>query len=107
MNNIEKKIGYTLLIIGLLLIILPLAQTYFIFTGKIAAPQVFTPPKLVPTSANNNPFDIQQQVQQALLKVLPLGFIDTTLNIITWMILMGVLMFGGGKLADIGIKLIK
>ena len=40
----NKAIGYVLLIIGMLLIVLPLWQTYNIFTGKSVPAQVFASP---------------------------------------------------------------
>ncbi len=105
--NTEKTIGYILLIIGLMLIILPLWQTYGIFTGKVVPMEVFKSQKINPPNQNNNPLDLQQQLQTALLKVLPIDLFNNTLNLGSWLILMWILIFGGGQIAGIGIKLIK
>ncbi len=110
MNSIavNKVIGYVLLLAGLLLITVPLYQAYNIFTGKALPSQVFKIPNLSPvTMANNNPFDIAQQTQKALMNVLPLDLINNTLNLGSWMILMTLFMFGGGQIANLGIKLLK
>ena len=105
-DTINKIIGYILLAVGLLLIMVPLYQTYNIFSGKTPPPVVF---KTAPVSEpkNTNPFDIGQQVQNAVTKALPIDLINSTLNLVSWMILLVVLMFGGGQIANLGIKLLK
>ncbi|MSU60590.1 MAG: hypothetical protein EXS52_01590 [Candidatus Staskawiczbacteria bacterium] len=57
--------------------------------------------------SQNNPFDIQQQVKKAMMDILPIDLINNTLNLFSWIILMWILMFGGGQIANLGIKLIK
>ncbi len=102
-----KIAGYVLLVIGLLLIALPLWQTYNIFTGASKPAQVFNRPVVLTVNQNVSAFDVQGQIQNALIKTLPIDFIDNTLNLITWLLLMFILIYGGGKIADIGVKLIK
>ena len=105
-QTINKTIGYGLLIAGLLLIILPLYQTYNIFTGNAAPTQVFKQEKIETNDEPNNPFNIQQQVQKGLANMLPIDAINNILNLGSWMILMWILMLGGGKLAGLGIQLL-
>ena len=105
--EINKIIGYVLLLIGILLIVMPLWQTYNIFTGKAVPAQVFTRPASLQVDEKASPLDIQKQMQNALIKVLPVDMINSTLNLAAWMILMWVLIYGGGKVADIGVKMIK
>lgn len=102
----EKIFGYILLTIGLLLIIVPLVQTYAIFTGHGLPPQVF---HIATPSGNPNTgsFDVQQQMQNAMIKILPLELINNTLNLASWVLLMMILIFGGRQLAEIGVKLVK
>ena len=102
-----KIIGYVLLIIGILLIAIPLWQTYNIFTGKSMPAQVFMRPQALTVNNNVSVLDIQGQVQNALIKVIPIDFIDNTLNLVSWLILGWILIYGGGKIAEIGVKLIK
>ena len=103
----NKILGYVLLFAGVLLIVGSLWQTYNILTGTITAPQVFK--KSVSLQANQqvSTTDVQGQMQNALIKVLPIGAIDNSINIGIWLLLMWVLIYGGGKLADIGVKLLK
>ena len=42
-----------------------------------------------------------------LIKVLPIDFINNTLNLVTWLLLGFILVYGGGKIAEIGVKLVK
>lgn len=104
--HINKIIGYILLLMGLLLIAVPLYQTYAIFTGSSLPPQVFKVPAPVNPSAGANPFDIQQQVQKGVMAVLPIELINNILNLAGWMILMLILIFGGKQIAYLGIKLL-
>lgn len=105
--EINKIIGYTLLLVGILLIILPLWQTYNIFTGKSLPAQVFTRPVVLQVDEKASPLDIQKQMQNAFIKILPIDLINNTLNLISWLTLMWILIYGGGKMADIGVKMIK
>ncbi len=109
MNSIavNKTIGYVLLLVGLLLIVAPIYQAYNIFTGKSLPSQVFKIPKLSSATVANNPFDIAQQTQKALVNALPLDLINNTLNLGSWMILMTLFMLGGGQIANLGIRLLK
>mgnify|MGYP001561030525 CR=1 FL=1 len=102
----NKIVGYVLLIIGLLLIIMPLWQTYSVFTGKSAPAQIFMKPVSLGANQNVGITDIQGQVQNALMKVLPIELINNTLNLVSRLILMWILIYGGGKIAGIGVKLI-
>jgi len=103
----NKIAGYILLSIGILLIILPLWQTYNIFTGSAMPSQVFKKPATLQVNQNVSALDIQGQMQNALIKIIPIDFINNILNLGTWLLLMWILIYGGGKIADIGIKLLK
>ncbi len=102
----NKMIGYILLAVGVLLIAVPLFQTYQIFTGHALPPQVFNVPALVSQDPNASQFDLQKQLQNALIAILPISLLTNVLNLSSWLMLMVILMFGGKHLADIGIKLI-
>lgn len=105
MENVHKIAGYVLLAAGILLIILPLWQTYQIFTGKAVPPQIFMKP--VQSGQPASGVSIEAQIQQAVLKVMPVGALYDSLNLGNWLILMWILIYGGGKLSEIGVKLIK
>ena len=102
----NKIIGYILLIIGVLLITWPLWQTYNIFTGKAVPAQVFARPVSLQINQNVGALDIGGQIQNALIKIIPIDFVDNTLNLSTWLLLGFILIYGGGKIAEIGVKLI-
>ncbi|MEI7424614.1 MAG: hypothetical protein WCK10_00640 [Candidatus Staskawiczbacteria bacterium] len=103
----NKIIGYVLLTIGVLLVVSPLWQTYNIFTGHATPPQVFIKPIALQIDQQASPLDIQKQIQNALIKVVPIDFINNTLNLASWLLLGFILMYGGGKIAEIGVKLVK
>ena len=102
----QLVIGYVLLLAGVLLIILPLWQTYNIFTGKAMPSQIFKKPITLQVNQQVGALDIQGQIQNALIKIIPIDFIDNTLNLTSWLLLMWILIYGGGKVADIGVKIL-
>ena len=104
--NSNKILGYTLLVVCILLIVLPLWQTYSIFTGKSTPPQVFVKPVALKVNNNVSVTDIPGQIQNTLVKMIPIDFINNTLNLATWLLLMWILIYGGGKIAGIGVKLL-
>ena len=102
----NKIIGYILLAVGILLIVLPLWQTYNIFSGKAMPTQVFMRPVALTVNNKVSALDIAGQMQNALIRIIPVDFIDNILNLITWLLLMWILIYGGGKIAEIGVKLL-
>jgi len=106
LQKLNIIIGYILLLAGLLLIVVPFYQTYAIFTGKSLPPQIFETQK-IQENKNVGAFDVQKQMENVFMKILPLDLINNTLNLGAWMILAWGLMLGGGKIASIGISLIK
>jgi len=114
--KINEIIGYVLLVLGVVLIGWTLWQSYNIFMGKISAPLVFTTPALVNSSAKSvGLFDISSQIQsqlqnalgQQLSQMVPADSITKILNLVSWSVFAGILIFGGSALAGIGVKLIK
>jgi hypothetical protein len=103
----NKIVGYVLLTIGILMIVLPVWQTYNIFTGKVAPAQVLQKPVDIKINQQANVLDVQGQIQNALIKILPIDFINNSINLGIWLVLMWIFIYAGGKLADIGVKLIK
>jgi len=97
----------------LVLIVFILYQSYNIFTGKSLAPSVFKIQVIKKAQTNSN-LDIQQQIQQQINEavgqqitgILPIGEINKLLDLISWSILAGILIFGGGQIASLGIRLI-
>ncbi len=111
----NKIIGYILLAAGLLFIVWTVYQSYNIFTAKVSAPLIFKTQAAAKTSESagggNLQELLQQQMQQELQKqigqLLPADTIPKILNLASWSILAGILIFAGGTVAGIGIKMVK
>lgn len=117
----NKIFGFILMVFGLLIILWGLYSSYNIFRGKTALPQVFNVQELEgakqednlggKTLKNLSPEEIQENmqktVQEQLEKVFPPGIFTKLLNLISWSIFAWILIFGGGKIASLGITLLK
>jgi len=118
--NINKIIGYFLILAGIALIIWPLYVSYNIFTGKSEPPEVFSvdsssfEESSLDSSLDSGQLDnIENQqervkllLQEQLQNMLPQGAFSKLLNMISWSVLVGLFIFGGGKISFIGIKLL-
>jgi|SRR3989344_5516338 len=100
----KKVIGYILLSSGLVLIALPIWQAYNIFATKQIPVEIIQIPAKSQQSSNT---DIQQQVENALSKIVPTDSINKFFNLISWMILALIFMLGGKAFASIGLKILK
>ena len=93
----EKIIGYAMLILGIILLIFSIYQMINVYYGNAPAPKLF-------------------QLQDISLSAGQVGS-DVTLiqgdqlsqlaNLFFWFILMGFIMFAGGKIASLGVSMIK
>lgn len=104
---IKKILGITLIILGLAVIAYGLYTSFNIFSGKAAPPEIF---KTSPPTQGAGSQDIQGQLQdmvgEQLKGLLPVNSITTLLNLISWSIFAGLLIFGGVQIAGLGIKLL-
>ncbi|OGZ18875.1 MAG: hypothetical protein A2Z68_00470 [Candidatus Nealsonbacteria bacterium RBG_13_38_11] len=108
--NYAKIIGWFLLVAGLIVIVLTLLHSYNIFTVKAEAPELFQPEAgvaLQTLGGSDIQAQIQEMVSQQLQNTLPAGFIAMIMNLAAWSILAFILIFGGGQISGLGIKLIK
>ncbi|NQU82809.1 MAG: hypothetical protein HQ539_02570 [Parcubacteria group bacterium] len=108
---VTKKIaGWVLVLAGVLMIAWGVWSSSQIFTLKKSAPEMFKVEESDSTS-NEAQDQIQQQmqdvIQNQLGKMLPTDSMPGMLNLIAWSVFMTILIFGGGKIAFIGIKLLK
>lgn len=103
---IKKILGLVLIVIGLVVIFYGLYSSFNIFSGKAAAPEIFKTPPVVKSTGSQ---DIQAQLQNMLgdqLKgMLPVDSVSTFLNLTSWSVFAGLLIFGGAQIAGLGIKL--
>ncbi|MEK7664947.1 MAG: hypothetical protein AAB361_02285 [Patescibacteria group bacterium] len=112
---VNKILGYVLLIAGLIIIGWTLFQSYNIFIGKISAPLVFKTQPVSEIPGSNKNLNLQEQLQkqmeeavkQQIGQIIPASAIIDLLNLISWSILAGILILGGGQIAGLGIKMIK
>jgi len=111
-----KICGWALLIAGLAIIVWALYSSYNIFTAQASAPEVFkATEKQVQLSTGGGTQDLQAQMEakmkeaisEQLASMLPANFLINILNLVAWSIFMGILIFGGGQISGLGIKLIK
>jgi hypothetical protein len=108
---VNKILGYALIVGGLLIIGFALFQSYNIFTDKALPPTVFKPESIENAPKKTNKLDLQGQVEelikQQLGQMLPADTLTKLLNLFSWSILAGILIFGGGQIAGIGGRIIK
>lgn len=111
-----KTFGWILLAGGALIILGTLFQSFNIFTGKAQAPDIFKVPEptvSLPTQSKNPTSieDIQQglgnMLGEQLKGMLPVDTLPKILNLSIWSMLAGLLIFGGGQISNLGIKLLK
>jgi len=93
---IKKTLGILLLCLGLVVIFYGLYSSFNIFTGKTAPPGIFT-------FKEKESQDAQVQI---LKEILPTESLPMFLNLISWSIFAGILVFGGAQIASLGIKLL-
>ncbi|MBI2574077.1 MAG: hypothetical protein HYV78_01645 [Candidatus Wildermuthbacteria bacterium] len=114
----EKIIGYILLAAGIALIGYGIFASYSIFTGASDAPQIFKAEQVQTKKVQQSAKDfglsqealqnqLQSAISQQLQAVLPPNSIPTMMNLGSWSVFAGILFFGGGQIAGIGIKMIK
>lgn len=111
MTNSTKIFGWLLLGAGIIIIILALYSSYNIFTLKSAVPEIFPLPKETAATTTQGEItsieDIQALLSQQLKGMIPVDTIPKLLNLLSWSVLATILIFGGGQIASLGIKLLK
>ncbi|MCD5396396.1 MAG: hypothetical protein LR000_01910 [Candidatus Pacebacteria bacterium] len=123
MQKFKFTFGILLLIGGIFLILGGLYKSYLIFTAQADPPEVFQyqktpttneilnkqsfPQREVPFSPQEMQEQIQNIVQEQLQTLIPSDTIPKILNLIAWSIFMGILFFGAGKIAGLGVRLMK
>jgi hypothetical protein len=97
MVKIDKIIGYTLLILGVILLLFSIYEMVNVYTGIASPPNLFNLSDVsLPTGQNGANTTAIQGTQ---LSQFP--------NLFFWFILMGFVMFAGGKIASLGVSMLK
>lgn len=106
---IRKTFGLILLLLGIVVIIYTLYSSFTIFTAKAAPPEIFKIEAQTSSQqgAQGLEAQFQEMIDEQLKGLIPVDSITTLLNLITWSIFAGILIFGGGQISGLGIKLIK
>ncbi len=114
--KLTKISGWILLTVGLVIIFWTLYSSYNIFTGKTKVPEIFrmeaketeTPTKVkTPSTQNELQKELERMLGEQLKTILPVDVLSKLLNLISFSILTGILIFGGSQIAGLGIKLLK
>ena len=119
----NKILGYIMLVIGIIIIIFSVWQSYNIFFGKASAPFIFITPASSQSQQNTTLQSSQgllgllgaqtisqEQIEQAIGnqigQIIPVNDITKILNLISWSVFAGILIIAGGTISSIGVKLL-
>lgn len=116
--KLENLSGWVLLLVGLVIILWGLYSAYNVFTGKTVAPEIFKIPEegpkvslpaqgKIPLSQVEPQKEMEKMVGEQLKGLIPSETFSKLLNLISWSLFLGILIFAGGQIAGLGIKLIK
>ena len=111
----KKIFGWTLLTIGVLIIIWGIWTSFQIFTAQKPVYEIFKVPtaqeSFLEKEKGGIGAEVQEQMQQVIKEqfkeMFPPEFLVKILNLSAWWIFMMILILGGGKLAVLGITLLK
>jgi hypothetical protein len=109
---LTKIIGWALLILGILLMVWILFTSYNIFTGRTNPPVVFPVEEEITDSSSEEEIltlsfeQIEKMIENKLGDIFPSEFLSKLLNLIAWSFFAGILIFAGGQISSLGIKLI-
>lgn len=112
----EKKVGYTLLIVGLAVMIVAAFSVVGVFTGRSKPVQVFQfegvgldPTALMPQmqALQNLPGAKETSQSGKKVEIVSADMINKSANLFAHLALMGFLMSFGGKIASLGSELLR
>lgn len=116
--NLQKFCGWILLLSGLIIIFWSVYSSYNIFSVKTTAPEIFKIEKkeiqdLTPVKGKtpSSPAELQKEMEKMISEqikgILPESILLRLLNLISWSIFAGILIFAGTQISGLGIKLLK
>ena len=111
----KKIFGWILLTIGVLIIVWGIWTSFQIFTAQKPVYEIFKVPtaqeSFLEKEKGGIGAEVQEQMQQVIKEqfkeMFPPEFLVKILNLSAWWIFMMILILGGGKLAVLGITLLK
>lgn len=105
---VERILGFFFLFLGVGIIVFALFSGYQVFTAKTAPPQIFSMlDQEDPKTSTGVEGKLQNLLQEQLKGFIPLDTVPKILNLSVWSVFLGLLMFGGGQISGIGVKLLK
>lgn len=107
MTQLKPIIGFVLLCGGVLVVCYALYSSLMIFKGKNEPPQLFSRPLEMRTEITTDQQEAKALLQDQLKAYMPPDTFARMLNLVSWSILAGVLIIGGGQISGIGVKLLK
>jgi hypothetical protein len=110
MEIYRKIFAWILILIGLAIIVASLYYSYKIFIEAKSPPGIFNIKETPQETKNQLPKDFQEQikniVQEQIKNLLPQEYVNKLLNLISWSFFVGIAIFAGSQIANIGIKLL-
>lgn len=94
-SKYEKAVGYILLILGVVMILISVYFMFSVFTGSLAPPRLF------------NFSDVYINIQGESTLIFSGEEMNKIFALIFWYLLMLFIMTAGGKIASLGINLIR
>jgi hypothetical protein len=92
----EKIIGYALLILGVILLLFSIVEMITVYYGYAPPPKLFNLQDISLPGDNGSNISLIQGAQASQLP-----------NLFFWFLLMGFVLLAGGKIASLGISMIK
>jgi len=113
--NKEKVVGWILLGAGIVLIVWVLFASYMVFSGQSTPPGLFRleeraplPERVgFPLTQEELKKEMERMVAEQILAMFPEGALTKVFNLTAWSIMAGIMIFGGAKISEIGVRLIK
>ena len=92
----EKIVGYALLILGVILLLFSIVEMITVYYGYAPPPKLFNLQDISLPGDNGSNISLIQGAQASQLP-----------NLFFWFLLMGFVLLAGGKIASLGISMIK
>jgi len=102
----KKILGLILLSLGVLIVLWSLWSSYNIFSGKQLPPEIFKQTEEEAVAGEGIQDQVKQAIEEQLGKLIPADSITSLLNLISWSVLASILIFGGSKIASLGVQLL-
>jgi len=108
--NLTKIIGWVTFLTGIIIIGTTLYLTYNIFIGEVATPQLLSF-KSSSQQVQQEPVsglggELQKMLSNQIENIIPTKSIEKISNLAVWAAGAWILIFGGSKISELGIKLI-